>query len=238
MAYRQIPTGRLANLVGEQLRESIFDGRYKPGEKMPTEQQLTEMFGVSRVIVREAVRNLELAGLVEIRRGPKGGAFVVPMRHEAVSQMIKDLLRLGKARVADIMEVRLEMEPIVAALASLRRTDEDMEELSRAVKGMPEAPGDEYVAWNVDFHRLLATCSHNPIYEILINILMDITEELILNIKPADRVIHDMTSHSEICELVRQGNSDGACIKMRSHLEDVVPVLREMEEKSSGLLVH
>lgn len=238
MAYRQIPTGRLANLVGEQLRESIFDGRYKPGEKMPTEQQLTEMFGVSRVIVREAVRNLELAGLVEIRRGPKGGAFVVPMRHEAVSQMIKDLLRLGKARVADIMEVRLEIEPIVAALASLRRTDEDMEELSRAVKGMPEAPGDEYVAWNVDFHRLLARCSHNPIYEILVNILMDITEELILNIKPADRVIHDMTSHSEICELVRQGNSDGACIKMRSHLEDVVPVLRELEEKSSGLLVH
>jgi GntR family transcriptional repressor for pyruvate dehydrogenase complex len=238
MAYRQIPTGRLADLVSQQLRESIFDGRYEPGNKMPTEHELTEMFGVSRVIVREAIRNLEMAGLIEIRRGPKGGAFVLPMRHDAVSQMMKNLLRLGRAGVADIMEVRLEIEPIVAALAALRRTEDDMEELSKAVKDMPEAPGDEYVAWNVDFHRLLARCSHNPVYDILINILMDITEELILNIKPVDRVIHDVTSHPEICELVRQGDSDGACLKMRSHLEDIVPLLRELEEKSSGSMVH
>jgi DNA-binding FadR family transcriptional regulator len=192
-----------------------------------------EIFGVSRVIIREAIRSLEIAGLIEIKRGAKGGAFVLPMKHDAVSHIMKDLLRLGRANVADIMEVRLEIEPIVASLAAERATAEDIEMLSRGVRGMPEVPGDDYVAWNVNFHRLLAKCSHNPVYDILVNILMDFTEELILKIKPADRVIHDTTSHPELCEIVSSGDSDGACAKMRSHLEDIVPSLKDLEKKAS-----
>ncbi|MEW6668005.1 MAG: FadR/GntR family transcriptional regulator [Thermodesulfobacteriota bacterium] len=234
MVYRQMPTGRLSDLVTSQLRESIFQGGYLPGQKMPTEQQLIQIFGVSRVIVREAIRNLESTGLVETKRGPKGGVFVLPMRHEAVSQMMKGLLRLGRVEVEHIMEARLEIEPIVAAMAALRRTEEDLEELAGELKGMPEAPGDAYVAWNVNFHRLLAKCSHNPVYEILVNILMDITQELILKIKPSDRVIHDETSHREIYGLISRGDSDGACVKMRSHLEDIVPLLKELEQKFRG----
>jgi GntR family transcriptional repressor for pyruvate dehydrogenase complex len=233
--YRQIPTRRLADLVGDQLKESIFQGRYQPGQRMPTEHKLVEIFGVSRVIVREAIRTLETKGLIEIRRGPKGGAFVLPMNHDAVSKVIKDVFKLGNGTVADIMEVRLEIEPTVAGLAALRATDEDVDMLTDALEDMPGAPGDEYVAWNVNFHRLLARCSHNPMFNILVNILMDFTEELILKIKPNERVIHDTTSHSDLLEKVRRRDSDGARRKMRSHLEDVVPLLTELEKKASGI---
>lgn len=198
---------------------------------MPPEHQLVEIFGVSRVIVREAIRNLEQAGLIEIKRGPKGGAFVLPMKHDAVSQVIRDTLRLGNAKVAHIMEVRLDMEPLVAGLAARRATAEDMEILRRGIEDMPDAPGDEYVAWNVNFHRLLAKCAHNPMYDILVNILLDFTEELILNIKPSERIIHDTTSHPELLELVRQGDVEGARRKMRFHLEDIVPTLKDLEAK-------
>ena len=68
-------------------------------------------------------------------------------------------------------------------------------------------------------------------YDILVNILMDFTEELILKIKPSERIIHDTTSHPEILELVRQGEVEGARRKMRFHLEDIVPTLKELEEK-------
>ena len=71
-------------------------------------------------------------------------------------------------------------------------------------------------------------------FNILVNILMDFTEELILKIKPTERVIHDTTSHPDLLEEVRRGNSDGARRKMRSHLEDVVPLLTELEKKASA----
>jgi DNA-binding FadR family transcriptional regulator len=232
MNYTHVPKGRLADRVSSQLKESIFQGEYQPGEKIPPEHQLVKFFGVSRVIVREAIRNLEQAGLIEIKRGPKGGAFVLPMKHDAVFQVIKDMLRLGNAKVAHIMEMRLEMEPVVAGLAAERATPEDIEILSRGIEDMPDAPGDEYVAWNVNFHRLLAKCAHNPMYDILVNILMDFTEELILKIKPSARIIHDTTSHPELLELVRQGDVEGARRKMRFHLEDIVPTLKDLEEKS------
>jgi GntR family transcriptional repressor for pyruvate dehydrogenase complex len=231
MNYTHVPKGRLADQVSSQLKESIFQGEYQPGEKIPPEHQLVKSFGVSRVIVREAIRNLEQAGLIEIKRGPKGGAFVLPMKHDAVSQVIKDMLRLGNAEVAHIMEVRLEMEPVVAGLAAERATPEDVETLFRGIEGMPDAPGDEYVAWNVNFHRLLAKCAHNPMYDILVNILMDFTEDLILKIKPSERIIHDTTSHPELLELVRHGDVEGARRKMRFHLEDIVPTLRDLEAK-------
>ncbi|MGD8986212.1 MAG: FadR/GntR family transcriptional regulator, partial [Desulfobacteraceae bacterium] len=227
-----VPKGRLADRVSSQLKESIFQGEYQPGEKIPPEHQLVKFFGVSRVIVREAIRNLEQAGLIEIKRGPKGGAFVLPMKHDAVSQVIRDMLRLGNAEVAHIMEVRLDVEPVVAGLAAERATPEDIEILCRGIEDMPDAPGDEYAAWNVNFHRLLARCAHNPMYDILVNILMDFTEELILKIKPSERIIHDTTSHPELLELVRQGDVEGARRKMRFHLEDIVPTLKDLEEKS------
>jgi GntR family transcriptional repressor for pyruvate dehydrogenase complex len=234
MKYKQIPTGRFADLVSDQLKESIFQGRYQPGQRMPNEHKLAEVFGVSRVIIREAIRDLERNGLLEIKRGPKGGAFVLPMNHNAVSKVIKDVFKLGNGTVADIMEVRLEIEPTVAGLAARRATDEDVDKLTEALENMPEAPGDEYVAWNVNFHRLLARSSHNLMFNILVNILMDFTEELILKIKPTERVIHDTTSHPDLLEEVRRGNSDGARRKMRSHLEDVVPLLTELEKKASA----
>jgi GntR family transcriptional repressor for pyruvate dehydrogenase complex len=234
MNYTHVPKGRLADQVSSQLKESIFQGEYQPGEKIPAEHQLVKFFGVSRVIVREAIRNLEQAGLIEIKRGPKGGAFVLPMKHDAVSQVIRDMLRLGNAEVAHIMEVRLEMEPVVAGLAAERATAKDVETLCWGIQDMPDAPGDEYVAWNVRFHRLLSKCAHNPMYDILVNILMDFTQDLILKIKPSERIIHDTTSHPELLELVRQGDVEGARRKMRFHLEDIVPTLKDLEAKMLG----
>jgi DNA-binding FadR family transcriptional regulator len=103
--------------------------------------------------------------------------------------------------------------------------------LARGIEGMPEEPGDEYVAWNVNFHRLLARCSHNPMYDILINILLDFTEEIILKIKPSERILHDTTSHAHLLNLVRRRDVEGARRKMFSHLNDIVPLLIRLEEK-------
>lgn len=231
MQYTTIKTGRLADDVTTQIKEAIFQGEYQSGEKIPSEHELVNSFGVSRVIIREAIRNLEQTGLVEIKRGPKGGAFVKSVSHNAVSQVVKDLFRLSKGTVKEIMEVRLEMEPIVAALAAKRATKDDLILLKKNIEEQLRVPGKKTVEGNIDFHRLLAKCSHNPIYEMIINILLDFSVDLIINILPPGEILHDMTSHPELYELIKSGESQKAQKKMRSHIQDVIPLMKAAEAK-------
>lgn len=233
MAMKPIQTGRLGDQVTEQLKESLFSGEYREGERLPSEHELMKIFGVSRIVVREAVRNLEKAGLVEIKRGPAGGAFVCGMNHDALSSLVRDTLKLGRITVMEVMEVRLHIEPIVAGLAARRRTLKDIEMLEEGLMNMPKVKkGDAYVAWNVDFHRLVAKASHNVLYEMLVNILMDITQELILSINPKKRVLHDTTSHPAIFKKIEAGDAKGAESAFHEHLKDIVPKLEELEEAS------
>jgi GntR family transcriptional regulator, transcriptional repressor for pyruvate dehydrogenase complex len=232
MALKAIRTGRLADQVTDQLKQTLFKGEYLEGERLPSEHELMGVFGVSRIVVREAIRNLENSGLLEIRRGPTGGAFVRSMKHDAFSNLVRDILRLGHTSVAEIMEVRLHIEPIVAGLAAQRRTPEDIEMLEKGIGNMPKAKsGDNYVVWNVDFHRLVAKASHNAMYELLVNILMDITLELVMSIKPSKRVVHDTTSHPAIVHKIKKGDVEGAKKVFREHLEEIVPLLEDMEKK-------
>lgn len=234
MKYTAIKTGRLADNVTDQIKEAIFQGNYQPGEKIPSEHELVELFGVSRVIVREAIKNLEQTGLVEIKRGPKGGAFVQPLSHNAASQVVKDLFRLSKGTLKEIMEVRLEIEPIVAGLAAERATQEDLILLKQNLDVQPKIPGRKTAQGNINFHRLVAKCSHNPIYEMIINILCDFSVDLIINILSPGELIHDSTSHPELYKHIKQGNMKQARKKMRSHLEDVIPLMRAAEERKKS----
>ncbi len=233
MPLKPIKTGRLADMLTDQLKQSLFDGEYLEGERLPSEHELMEIFGVSRIVVREAIRNLEQSGLLKIKRGPAGGAFVRAMKHDAISSLVRDTLRLGRTNVGEMMEVRLHIEPIVAGLAAERRTPEDIDNLEKGIENMPKVKsGDKYVAWNVDFHRIVAKASHNSMYELMVNILMDMTLELILSIKPTKRVIHDTTSHPAIVEMIKQGNAEGAKEVFREHLEEIVPLLEDLERNN------
>lgn len=229
MRYTAIKTGRLADDVSNQIKEAIFQGDYQPGEKIPSEHELVGLFGVSRVIVREAIRNLEQTGLVEIRRGPKGGAFVQSLSHNSVSLIVKDLFKLAKGTVKEVMEVRLAIEPIAAGIAAERATKEDLSLLKKNLDEQTKKPGQKTIEGNINFHRLLARCSHNPIYEIIINILLDFSTDLIVNILPPGEVLHDTTSHPELYELIKSKDAQKAEAKMRSHLDDVIPLMRAAE---------
>lgn len=233
MAMKPIRTGRLGDQVTDQIKESLFSGEYQEGDRLPSEHELMKIFGVSRIVIREAVRNLEKAGLVEIKRGPSGGAFVCGMKHDALSGLVRDTLKLGRINVAEIMEVRLHIEPIVAGLAAKRRTSRDLAMIEKGIKNMPKVKnGDRYVAWNVDFHRLVAKASHNAMYELLVNILMDMTLELVLSINPSRRVLHDTTSHPAIFEKIEAGDPEGTEREFRNHLRDILPLLEDLENNA------
>jgi len=233
MAYKRVDSSRRAEQISRQLRSSIFDGSYPPGHRIPTEHELADTFGVSRIIVREAVRDLEKSGLVEVKRGAYGGAFVQQMKHNAATSVMRDILDLANTSPVSIIEVRVHMEPTVAGLAAERATGEDLKCMQDHLNAEPEFPGHEYVRWNLDFHRLVAHASHNPVYIILVNILLDLAEDMILKYSDG-KIYHDKTAHSDILKNISQSNAEGAKKIFYDHLLELIPLHKKWEKSGTS----
>lgn len=229
MAFKSIDKSRRFLQVSRQLRKSIFSGTYQPGQKLPNERDLAETFGTSRIIVREAIWDLKKSGLVEVKRGAHGGAFVQEMRHEAVSSVMRDMASLGKVRPAHIIEVRLLIEPAVAALAAERATEEDLLEMRRYLETVPKKQTDEYVHWQIGFHRMVAKASQNPLFAMQVNIFLDFSEDMILNLRQKDRLYHDTTTHPAILEKIAQRDPNEAQRLLYDHLLEIKPIFDDWE---------
>jgi GntR family transcriptional repressor for pyruvate dehydrogenase complex len=238
MAFKTIDKSRRFVQVSRQLRKSIFDGVYRPGQRLPNERDLAATFGTSRIIVREAIWDLKKSGLVEVKRGAYGGAFVQEMRHEAVTSVMRDVASLGKVRPAHIIEVRLLIEPAGAALAAERATEEDLLEMRQYLEPIPKKQTDEYVRWQIGFHRMVAKASQNPLFAMQVNIFIDFSEDMILNLRRKDRLYHDTTTHPAILEKIAQRDSDGARRLFYDHLLEIKPAFDDWEKNfgNNGLV--
>jgi GntR family transcriptional repressor for pyruvate dehydrogenase complex len=238
MTFKRIDKSRRFEQVSRQLRKSIFDGKYQPGQRLPNERDLAETFDTSRIIVRQAIWDLKKSGLVEVKRGAQGGAFVQGMRHDAVTSVMRDVASLGKVRPAHIIEVRLLIEPAVAALTAERATEEDLLEMSQYLETIPKKQTDEYVRWQIGFHRMVAKTSQNPLFAMLVNIFLDFSEDMILNLRRKDRLYHDTTTHPTILEKIAQGDAEGARRLFYDHLLEIKPVFDDWEKNfgNSGLV--
>src|SRR5512140_1807302 len=102
--FRAVHVGRASQEIVTQIKASIFDGRLTPGDRLPSEKELTEQFGVSRITVRDAMRVLESQGLIDIKVGSGGGAFVANPSSEAVTQVLTDMLGLQGITVRELVE--------------------------------------------------------------------------------------------------------------------------------------
>jgi DNA-binding FadR family transcriptional regulator len=238
MTFKPIDKSRRSLQVSRQLRKSIFSGEFQPGQRLPNERALAETFGTSRIIVREAVWDLQRSGLVEVKRGARGGAFVQEMKHDAVTSVMRDMASLGRVRPAHIIEVRLLIEPAGAALAAERATEEDLREMRQYLEVIPKQQTDEYVRYQIGFHRMVAKASQNPLFAMQVNIFLDFSQEMILNLRQKDRLYHDTTTHPAILEKIAQRDSDGARRLFYDHLLEIKPAFDDWEKNfgNNGLV--
>src|SRR6266571_89689 len=122
-------SGRVSETIARRIKKQISDGALVPGEKLPAERHMAQRYRTSRVSVREAYRSLEELGLLTIRRGAEGGAFIADIDHRPVMRSLSLMLRLGKTTNEEITEARLLVEPPIARLAARRARPEDIERL-------------------------------------------------------------------------------------------------------------
>jgi len=221
-----MPAAGRAPRVYEQIvahvERSIYDGGLQPGQKLPPERQLARDLKASRVAVREALRTLELRGLVEVRQGSTGGYFVREVDERPLVRDFTTLFRLGRVSRAQLIEARRLIEPEVAFLAAQRATDADVKTLLAAVEQRAAAGADSR-RFDLDFHRLLAEAARNPVHSVVIHALMRLEAEVVvptLRFTDADNAELE-SAHRRILEAIAARKAGEARAIMATHIEDV-----------------
>ena len=227
----------LAERVTEQIRNYIVSGQLQPGDRMPPERELARQFGVSRTVVREAVRALMAQGLLEVRAG--SGTIVRNPSPGAVAQSMALLLRVGRERFDyhKVMEVRRLLEIEIAGLAAERRTDEDLDALTALVEETPGLSGkpDDWLKNDMAFHAQLAQATKNELFSVLLDSITDIMVTVRrLGFTVPDAATRAYKYHSAILEQVQRGDPAGAREAMRDHLAESEATMRTALEREAA----
>ncbi len=163
--------------VVEQLQDAILSGELKPGETLPPEMKLKEMFDTGRGTIREALRILEQKGLVDIRIGAGGGAFVKEMGTEKISEHLNMLIQFKKVDIDHISKFREGVEGLVAEIAAQKSTARDIETLRALLARIESLLDQDHSYWDrfieidIELHKAIAKIAANPIYEAVIDMI-------------------------------------------------------------------
>ncbi|HET9320751.1 MAG TPA: FadR/GntR family transcriptional regulator [Bryobacteraceae bacterium] len=212
----------LTERAQQQFEELIVTGRLSAGDRLPSESEMAKMLGVSRTVVREAVRLLSAKGLVEARSG--SGIYVRELNSAMIREPIDLLLRYRAIKVEDILEVRNLMEVHLAGLAAERATPENIAAMEESVAALhnPRLSPREYAEIDVAFHACLAAASGNPLFGILsqsMNAVMLGPIRFAFERTSAART-DTIAEHSLILERVRARDPEGARRAMAESLID------------------
>ena len=214
---------RIFQEVATQLRRLISEGKLRPGDKLPPEREMAKRFGVSRNTMREALRALELGGLIELKLGATGGAFVQPGSSNAVVDGMRDLYLVGAITPEHLTAARISVSAAVIRMACGRITDEEIDELERNVAAAERArqAGDfqERTRHHQAFHVLLARCTHNPILIATTEGIMEITRQFVQAIGPTDEQNYTHPSRKRLLRHLRARETEKAVAEMSAALE-------------------
>jgi GntR family transcriptional regulator, transcriptional repressor for pyruvate dehydrogenase complex len=228
--FRSVSAGRASQDVLRQIKLAIRTGALRPGDRLPSERELTDRLGVSRVTVRDALRMLEAAGLIEIRVGARGGAFVTAPNADRVGGGLTHMLMMSAHSDEDITEVRQILELGTIPLVVARAESRDLAELEEIVERSEAAlqAGTYGVALSAEFHTRLARAAHNRAITLLVDAFRD---PLLATLEHAKAVAPQMgdpgvAEHRAIVKAVRERNLRVARQVMRAHLGRTAARLR------------
>ncbi len=216
------PTERMADRTARRLQQLVADSGLQPGDLLPPERQLCELLGVSRTVVREAVRSLVAKGLLEVRQG-HGTIVRVPDLGTA-TEVVSNLLRGEGGHLAfpRIHEVRRLLEVEIAGLAAERRSEQDLERLAAALVHAGEtSDSDDWARADIAFHAVLADATQNPLFGVLLASMAEVLLELRLTAaRLPDTQLRAQRHHEAIHAAVRAGSAGGARKAMRDHMTE------------------
>ena len=207
----------------DQMKALVASGALVPGEQLPPERVLSEMLGVSRPTLREAVNALAAMGVVEKRQG--SGTYVTNLSGEVLAQPMVFILDVNPKALRDLAEVRIALETSAAASAALRIGEAQLEELAdvlEQLRAAVTASVEAFVAADVRFHRVIHEASANVILLSLMATLSTLSEtSRMLTAQAGDVRAATLQDHERIFERLQARDPDGAAESMRLHLQHI-----------------
>ena len=212
--------------VAVRLRRVIADGRLKPGDKLPPERELASALGVSRTSVRDAIRSLQVAGLLEPRQGE--GTVIREVSTETFMAPIASALLARRDLLADLMDVRKMIEPAMAREAARRATPDEVRQMEAilARQAARLEAGGLAIEEDSAFHDMIARASRNQVVLKVVDVLMDLLREgRERSLQVRGRPQRSLRGHRQILEAIRRRDGNAAERAMLNHLEQIEEML-------------
>jgi len=210
--------------VSQLIKNQIFNGVFKPGDKLPPEAQLAKQFNLGRQTIREALRLLELSGFITVQKGGGGGPVIKDTILQRIGDLFLDSFRMKKISMEELTEVRAEIEQIVLSYAIDRADESDIKRLQKNVREARRKIENDIPATqeNFQFHRLLAEASKNYLFVIVMESIMAVHSDLLSgtgsNLKTSENVV---TYHEDILKAVVEKKRNKALQLLEKHIKEV-----------------
>lgn len=210
LMFHPINTVRVSSIIVDRIKLLIREGVLKPNDKLPSERELCQAFGIGRATVRDALRILETMGLIEVRVGSKGGAFVTAPSSVNIGKGLNDMIATATLSAAEVREARLSFEVGLIDLICERITTNDLRVLEKVCSDSLIAleQGCYSLSLSLQFHRALAHCAHNRALDMIVD-TFQVTLELFdkpLGEDEPDRGHPGVQEHIELVEAIKCNN--------------------------------
>jgi GntR family transcriptional repressor for pyruvate dehydrogenase complex len=221
---------KTAILLAQRIVGEIADRHLEPGTPLPPEREMIERYEVARGSLREALRFLEIQGVLTIKTGPNGGPIVRRPDSKNLASVLAMMLQLEHAQFNEILEARQVMEPALAGLAAERMSDEQIEELHESVVRMRNAieDADAFLDENQNFHALIAEAAGNHVFALFISSLNWISDASVLGVRyPIEARRSVCKEHVRIHRAIADHDANRAAAAMSVHVGDFAAYVRK-----------
>lgn len=229
--FTKIKTRRSFEDAVEQITHAIRAGDLEVGDKLPSERELATLMQISRPTVREAIKLLSEAGVIDVRPGKQGGSFVAS--DVVPRNLVAERSQLRVAEVAEVLEARRLFEPRVAQLAALRGTGEDFESLRQTIDLQRQAGSDRELSLQLDlrFHLQIARATHNAtLVEMMRHLLGQLAIARDMSLRDESESTHAIAIHERTLAAILGGDPEQVDIAMDEHMR----FLEQIWERESG----
>jgi GntR family transcriptional repressor for pyruvate dehydrogenase complex len=223
----------LSQAATDELLRLIHAGDFRPGERLPTERGLMELFGVGRNTVREAVHALAAQGIVDVRPGRGVTVRSISIEKAVDSAVVSALL--DDQAVTDLYEFRRVVEVEAAARAAERASPSDIESIELRLKAFLHSYKERLPTWEEDvaFHRAIAEGSHNSIYALVLDLVND---KLVVTRRETQRsaavLARAAREHAAVLEAIKSHDAEAAGRAMARHIDSAVWALRQARKRA------
>ncbi|MGD9043218.1 MAG: FadR/GntR family transcriptional regulator [Desulfobacterales bacterium] len=234
--FRPLQKKRFSDQIADLIQKKILEDSLEVGTNLPSEKAMAEEFQVSRSVIREALRILEISGLVNIKKGPTGGIFVSNVYHAPIKRSLNNLITSGEVTVDHLYDARLLIEPHIAGQAALNAGEEDLEKFCELFKDSA-AHLDDPVRLkhnNLEFHLLLARASGNPVLAVMLESVFELLAERTLSFLDLELERKFFKIHKAIFEVFAKRQPEETSRLIREDIMDVMETLKKFNQQDKA----